>query len=66
MLILTRLVGEQIVVGDDTATITVVALNGNQVRLGIVAPKEVTVNRQEIQDRVSAPGERARPARRTR
>lgn len=51
MLILTRRVGETIVVGDDIR-ITVISTNGNQVRLGIAAPKEISVHREEVQRRI--------------
>ena len=51
MLILTRRVGEALMVGGDI-TVTVMGVKGNQVRLGINAPKDVTVHREEIYDRV--------------
>lgn len=51
MLILTRRVGETIVINDDI-NITVLGVKGNQVRLGIDAPKEVSVNREEIHERI--------------
>ena len=53
MLILTRRVNESLRVGDDV-TVTVVAVKGNQVRIGINAPKDVEVHREEIYDRVQA------------
>ena len=53
MLILTRKVGETLMVGEDV-TVTVMAVNGNQVRIGINAPKDVEVHREEIYDRVQA------------
>lgn len=53
MLILTRRVGEVIVIGPDV-TITVMQLQGNQVRLGVKAPAAVTVHRQEVADRIAA------------
>jgi carbon storage regulator len=53
MLILTRKVGEALMIGTDV-TVTVMGLNGNQVRLGINAPKDVAVHREEIYDRVQA------------
>ena len=53
MLILTRRVGEMICVGPDI-TVTVVGVNGNQVRLGIAAPKDVRVDREEVRQRVDA------------
>ncbi len=46
MLILTRRVGETITIGDDT-TITVLGVKGQQVRIGVNAPKEVSVHREE-------------------
>ena len=50
MLVLTRRPGETIVI-DGRIAITVVGLKGERVRLGVVAPKEVTVDRQEIHER---------------
>jgi carbon storage regulator len=51
MLILTRRIGETLMVGD-RITVTVIAVKGNQVRLGISAPRDVEVHREEIYDRV--------------
>ena len=53
MLILTRRVGETLMIGTEV-TVTVVAVNGNQVRIGINAPKDVAVHREEIFERVQA------------
>lgn len=53
MLILTRRPGESIVVGDDV-TITVLGLRHNQVRVGVVAPKNVPVHREEVYERIQA------------
>lgn len=47
MLILTRRIGETIIVGDDV-NITVMGVSGNQIKLGINAPKEIPVNREEM------------------
>jgi carbon storage regulator len=47
MLILTRRVGESVVIGDEI-TVTVLDLKGNQIRLGIQAPKEIPVHREEV------------------
>lgn len=51
MLILTRRVGETVVVGDEV-TVTVLGVKGNQVRWGINAPKRVAVHRKEIYERI--------------
>jgi carbon storage regulator len=51
MLILTRRVGETVMIGDDV-TITVLGVKGNQVRVGINAPKNVAVHREEIYERI--------------
>ncbi|MEK9654939.1 MAG: carbon storage regulator CsrA [Halieaceae bacterium] len=52
MLILTRRVGESLMIGDDV-TITVLGVKGNQVRIGVNAPKEVAVHREEILNRIA-------------
>ncbi len=51
MLILTRRVGETVMIGDEV-TITVLGVKGNQVRVGINAPKSVAVHREEIYERI--------------
>jgi carbon storage regulator len=51
MLILTRRVGETLVIGDEI-TLTVLGVKGNQVRLGVNAPKDVSVHREEIYQRI--------------
>ncbi len=53
MLILTRRSGETLVIGDNV-TISVLGIRGNQVRLGINAPKDVSVHREEIYQRIQA------------
>jgi carbon storage regulator len=53
MLILTRRVGETLMIGGDV-TVTVLGVKGNQVRIGINAPKNVPVHREEIFERIEA------------
>ena len=53
MLVITRRVNETLMVGDDV-TVTVLGVKGNQIRIGVNAPKEVAVHREEIYDRIKA------------
>ncbi|MDX2345717.1 MAG: carbon storage regulator CsrA [Legionella sp.] len=60
MLILTRRIGETLIIGDDV-NITVLGVKGNQVRLGINAPKDVSVHREEIYLRIQQEKEGGTP-----
>ena len=56
MLILTRRVGESLMIGDEV-TVTVLGVKGNQVRIGVNAPKHVSVHREEIYERIQQEAE---------
>lgn len=60
MLILTRNIGQTVNIGDNI-TVTVLAISGGQIRLGIAAPRDVPVHREEIYERIH--GEASHPKR---
>ncbi len=60
MLILTRRVGETLMIGDDV-TVTVLGVKGNQVRIGVSAPRDVAVHREEIYERIKRERQAASP-----
>lgn len=59
MLVLTRRVGEVLMIGDEV-TVTVLGVNGNQVRIGVNAPKEIAVHREEIALKIKAEKEKGK------
>lgn len=61
MLILTRRLGEALVIGDDVV-VTVLGVKGNQVRIGVRAPDDVPIHREEIYERIREEGGRPEPA----
>lgn len=61
MLILTRKIGESLLIGDDVE-ITVLSIRGSQVKLGVKAPKEISVHREEIYQRIKALSEEVKQA----
>lgn len=54
MLVLTRCVGERLIINDGEIQLNVLEVKGNQVRIGINAPKHVTIHREEVYDRINS------------
>ena len=54
MLILTRRIGESLIIGDKEIVVTVLGVKGNQIRIGIEAPKHVQINREEVFMRIQS------------
>jgi len=65
LLILTRKTGERVRIGEDIV-ITVFGINGNQVRLGVDAPREIEVHREEIYERIQTENDSGKIARRAK
>ena len=55
MLVLTRNLGERLFIDGKLITISVEAIKGNQIRIGIEAPKEISIHREEVYERIQAP-----------
>jgi carbon storage regulator len=60
VLILTRRIGETLMIGDEVK-VTVLGVKGNQVRIGVDAPRDVSVHREEIYDRIKEEKEQKKP-----
>ncbi|HIG07155.1 MAG: carbon storage regulator CsrA [Methylococcales bacterium] len=60
MLILTRRIGETLMIGDEVK-VTVLGVKGNQVRIGVDAPRDVSVHREEIYDRIKEEKQQKKP-----
>ena len=63
MLVLTRRIGESLTIGNPSSiTLTVLGIRGNNIRIGIEAPKEIAIHREEVFDRIKSEGDKTEEA----